>query len=606
MSPKLCSCDWVVWAVGTREHGDLPLPTSKIPKCLQLLGNLAPRLAFSALLMFSETRELDVALVVRSLANRERFAQHVERYRNGSKDERSLMQSAILADFEGTIHAIGNNIRNYELAQFVPHHPGENNPVALSPILAILAFMTDPIFVNSMEEINNPFFNRSLAAALSSHCTRESGGFNITTPLSQMVELDLSGSGIVMEYENEYEEKLFILPQRLFRSLTTLNLSQNRILSINFLAELPTLIELDISFPKVTNSYSGDSFGQDLTPLQHCTALKKLNISNNDEITDLIPLQLLTSLVELKMEAVANDTMASIVTLAEHGTLKTLCMGNNFCNILDFDACLPRLTNLSELSITTQNEYVGDNTLGEPLRRRADHCSLVMNLTNLTSLSLISLDLQDISQIVQLTNLRTLCLDGNPLQDVTPLTSLLSHVEMYTGPREQQPLPPPSTTPAFVNGMSEVDFQLIQIFPYIRPRTSNTSSNGTSSTSSSTSSSSTTTTTTTIPAPELSRASSIEDETCTICIEEFIESEAIMALPRCLHKFHPNCLKEHVLTSKCCPNCREPILNGNDGSNESISSGKDETIERTCGQCHETSNIPSSARFCMFCGQSFD
>ena len=579
-------------------QGDDSAPFDSALSCLT---NLAPRLAFEVFLQLSLTREVNSSIIIGDFFNKTAFDRHVERYRTGCSLDRRHIKKALLNDFDGTLAAIKHDVKNYELLHFLPPDAAEEHPIVYNPIVAIVACLSSQPgihFVNGMnEDDHGPIFNRHLARAMASNLIIDE---NVVESYTTIKELEISSQNIVMVYENEHEENMFSLP----KSLIKLNISHNRLLSLNFVQGLPNLIELNVSFAKIDNSYQGDAF-QDLTPIQNCKSLCKLNICGNNDITDLSPLESLTSLIELDVSATGYESMASIITLSDHGTLRSLTMGSNFCTITDFDACIPRLTGLTELVLRDQNNYVGDNTLGEPLRRRADHIGLVSNLTNLTTLDLNSQDLRDINGLVGMTNLTNLSLENNPIQNVTPLNSLLLHVANYTGPRIQQPLPPPSTTPAFENGMSEVDFQQLQSFPYIKPG-SISSISSTSSTSSSSSSSSET----------LATESSVEDEMCVICLEEFVHDESIIALPRCLHKYHPACLKEHVLTDKKCPMCREVILNGEGGGGGGVDIGKNSrgssprisstSVQTTCNSCHRSQEQLSGARFCTFCGSAFE
>ena len=45
-------------------------------------------------------------------------------------------------------------------------------------------------------------------------------------------------------------------------------------------------------------------------------------------------------------------------------------------------------------------------------------------------------------------------------------------------------------------------------------------------------------------------------DSCPICYENFELNENIMILPKCLHEYHPNCIKEWLCKSPFCPMCR--------------------------------------------------
>jgi len=50
----------------------------------------------------------------------------------------------------------------------------------------------------------------------------------------------------------------------------------------------------------------------------------------------------------------------------------------------------------------------------------------------------------------------------------------------------------------------------------------------------------------------------IEQEPCTICLEEFIGEQEIRTLP-CLHQFHKGCVDKWLYRQNHCPNCRAEV-----------------------------------------------
>lgn len=50
-----------------------------------------------------------------------------------------------------------------------------------------------------------------------------------------------------------------------------------------------------------------------------------------------------------------------------------------------------------------------------------------------------------------------------------------------------------------------------------------------------------------------------EEETCSICIDEFKQEQDLRKLP-CNHKFHLNCVDEWLKISNTCPNCKTEVV----------------------------------------------
>ena len=49
-----------------------------------------------------------------------------------------------------------------------------------------------------------------------------------------------------------------------------------------------------------------------------------------------------------------------------------------------------------------------------------------------------------------------------------------------------------------------------------------------------------------------------ENKSCTICMCQYEVDEEYMILP-CLHRFHPECIKEWLGRKNSCPNCKDKI-----------------------------------------------
>jgi hypothetical protein len=54
------------------------------------------------------------------------------------------------------------------------------------------------------------------------------------------------------------------------------------------------------------------------------------------------------------------------------------------------------------------------------------------------------------------------------------------------------------------------------------------------------------------------------EECCSICLEDFVEHEIVIMLPKCSHIFHTECIKQWVTRPKAnansCPMCKCTIL----------------------------------------------
>jgi len=50
-------------------------------------------------------------------------------------------------------------------------------------------------------------------------------------------------------------------------------------------------------------------------------------------------------------------------------------------------------------------------------------------------------------------------------------------------------------------------------------------------------------------------------ETCPICFEDYKDGDALTALPKCEHRFHPQCINGWLVKSPLCPLCRGNVRN---------------------------------------------
>lgn len=48
-------------------------------------------------------------------------------------------------------------------------------------------------------------------------------------------------------------------------------------------------------------------------------------------------------------------------------------------------------------------------------------------------------------------------------------------------------------------------------------------------------------------------------DTCSICLEEFVEKQTVIQMPGCRHNFHEGCVKGWLEYHSICPNCRSDL-----------------------------------------------
>ncbi|MFC1846794.1 leucine-rich repeat domain-containing protein [Chloroflexota bacterium] len=174
--------------------------------------------------------------------------------------------------------------------------------------------------------------------------------------------------------------------------LRKLNLQGNAIIDIEPLAGLNQLQEL----------YLDDNYVSDLSPIMGLNSLRRLDILNND-IVDVSPLTGLANLGWLDLEG---NNISDISPLAGLINLQDLFLhGNNISDI----SPLAGLTNLDWLALEGNN--ISD-------------ISPLAGLTNLQTLSLAWNNISDISPLAGLTNLDWLALEGNNISDISPLAGL--------------------------------------------------------------------------------------------------------------------------------------------------------------------------------------
>ena len=58
---------------------------------------------------------------------------------------------------------------------------------------------------------------------------------------------------------------------------------------------------------------------------------------------------------------------------------------------------------------------------------------------------------------------------------------------------------------------------------------------------------------------KLSKGQSVHNETCNVCLEDFIEGEDIKLL-QCNHGFHDECIRKWIVQKGKCPVCIRPVF----------------------------------------------
>lgn len=58
---------------------------------------------------------------------------------------------------------------------------------------------------------------------------------------------------------------------------------------------------------------------------------------------------------------------------------------------------------------------------------------------------------------------------------------------------------------------------------------------------------------------------SVEDESCSVCIDAFERGETVLCLPECQHAFHEDCITGWLAQNTTCPNCRASLVSAEGG-----------------------------------------
>ena len=190
-------------------------------------------------------------------------------------------------------------------------------------------------------------------------------------------------------------------------ALTTLNLANNKISSVSSLSRLTSLETLDLS----------DNTISSLSTLSKLIALTALDLADN-RITDVLALQGLSSLRTLDLSGNDGLTMekaAVLYKLEQVGTNITLPQG---------------ITLPARANIVVFNNAALEAAVRTALRIRTGYPILTDNITDLTSLTATSKQIDDLTGLEEATALTRLDLGNNaiaalvPLQNLTSLTNL--------------------------------------------------------------------------------------------------------------------------------------------------------------------------------------
>ena len=67
---------------------------------------------------------------------------------------------------------------------------------------------------------------------------------------------------------------------------------------------------------------------------------------------------------------------------------------------------------------------------------------------------------------------------------------------------------------------------------------------------------------------------SVEDESCSVCIDAFERGETLLCLPECQHAFHKDCIEGWLAQNTTCPNCRASLVSAEGEDVEAARAGR--------------------------------
>ena len=178
------------------------------------------------------------------------------------------------------------------------------------------------------------------------------------------------------------------------KNLSTLWLNNNQISDVSPLQNLTSLLKIELYGNQIS----------DVSPLQNLTSLLHLNLGGN-QISDVSSLQNLTSLQYLRLDG---NQISDVNPLQN---LKALTSLNLYSNQISNINPLQNLTSLQELVLT--------------LNQISD-ISPLQNLTSLKKLQLFHNQISDINSLQNLKALQELVLSANQISNISPLQNLTS------------------------------------------------------------------------------------------------------------------------------------------------------------------------------------
>ena len=217
--------------------------------------------------------------------------------------------------------------------------------------------------------------------------------------------------------------------------LTTLSLTNNEIVNLTPLSEMPGLVELNLEKNSVYSAYplhgltnlsSLNLVGNQLdraTGLASLTSLRTLSLSDNR----LFDVRDLASLVQLHSLSLSNNQLDHVNDLAPLVQLRTLALAGN---VIPSVAALSGLTELTQLDLShnrlrTMNDLAGlakletldlaDNSISD-----ISEVSAKSKLNRLSWLSLARNQIQATGPLSAFSNLGSLDLSGNRIQSLGP------------------------------------------------------------------------------------------------------------------------------------------------------------------------------------------
>ena len=66
---------------------------------------------------------------------------------------------------------------------------------------------------------------------------------------------------------------------------------------------------------------------------------------------------------------------------------------------------------------------------------------------------------------------------------------------------------------------------------------------------------------------------SVDDESCSVCIDAFERGETLLCLPECQHAFHKDCIEGWLAQNTTCPNCRASLVSAEGGGRRGSARG---------------------------------